>query len=100
MLAAILLHTGYGGFGGYVLADEAAAAAPPPQADSVAYPPGLNAGTSVDLQWPVPADTKAPTTSEVIQNVAHNKISINIVWTLMAAFLAIACTLVGFLLAK
>lgn len=50
-----------------------------PQPDSVAYPPGLNTGASVDLQCPVPADTKAPTTSELIQNVAHNKISINIV---------------------
>lgn len=59
----------------------------PPLPDSVGYPPGLNAGTSVDLTWPVPADPAAPTLGEVVQNVAHNKISVNVVWTLLAAFL-------------
>ena len=61
--------------------------APAPQPDSLGYPPGLNAGTSADLAWPVPADTAKPTIGEVIQNVAHNKISINVMWTLVAAFL-------------
>jgi Amt family ammonium transporter len=59
----------------------------PPTPDSVAYPPGLNAGTAADLTWPVPADITAPTADEVVQNVAHNKISINLVWMLLAAFL-------------
>lgn len=66
-------------------APAAAPAAPPP--DSVAYPPGANAGTSTDLTWPVPADSKKVTLDELIQNVAHNKISINLVWTLVTGFL-------------
>ena len=38
-------------------APAAAAPAPAPQvADPLAYPPGANAGTKTDLQWPVPAD--------------------------------------------
>jgi Amt family ammonium transporter len=66
----------------------AAAATPAPQvADSVAYPPGANAGTAIDLQWPVPADPKKVTQDELIANVAHNKISINLVWTLVTGFL-------------
>ena len=86
VLAAILLLTAWGGWAGTAFAD-GEATPPPPQPDSVAYPPGLNAGSSVDLTWPVPANTAAPTAAEVIQSVAHNKISINIVWTLVAAFL-------------
>jgi ammonium transporter, Amt family len=65
-----------------------------------------NAGTGVDLTWPVPAkvdpktglttgeatlDDAGKTTvgpnSEVVKNVAHNKISINIAWTLVTGFL-------------
>ena len=65
-----------------------AAAAPAPQApDSIAYPPGANAGTATDLTWPLPADAKKVSMDELIQNVAHNKISINLVWTLVTGFL-------------
>ncbi len=56
---------------------------------------GGNSGTATDLQWPVPADTTSVnpdgkgkvTNDEIIENVAHNKISINIVWTLVTGFL-------------
>jgi len=78
-------------------ADAAAPAATPPPAppDSVGYPPGANAGTVTDLAWPIPADASSVnpdgknkvTTDELIQNVAHNKISINLVWTLITGFL-------------
>jgi ammonium transporter, Amt family len=86
ILVTVLLLGGLGMFSSVTLAD-AAATPPPPQPDSVGYPPGLNAGTSIDLTWPVQADPQKPTMTEVIQNVAHNKISINLVWTLVAAFL-------------
>ncbi len=66
-------------------ATTATPAAPVP--DSVGYPPGLNAGTSIDLQWPVPADNAKPTNDEVINNLAHAKLSINVVWTLVTGFL-------------
>jgi len=65
-----------------------------------------NAGTGVDLAWPVPAKadpktglstgeptlddagkTTAGANSEVVKNIAHNKISINIAWTLVTGFL-------------
>src|SRR5207248_2150660 len=67
----------------------AAPAATPAGPDSVAYPPGANAGTAIDLQWPIPADSTSVnpdgkgkvTNDELIQNVAHNKVSINLVWT-------------------
>jgi Amt family ammonium transporter len=84
----------------------AAAAPTPQQPDSVAYPPGANAGTATDLQWPIPADmpsvnpdgkgkvmvdddgkVMAGPKSELVQNVAHNKVSINLVWTLVTGFL-------------
>src|SRR6266536_3134096 len=77
------------------------APAPPQQPDSVAYPPGANAGNEQDLTWPIPAKTlenlamtnaptplySKPTTDELINNVAHNKVSINLVWTLVTGFL-------------
>ena len=73
----------------------------PQTADSLAYPPGANAGNEQDLTWPIPAKTlenlaitnaptplyAKPTMDEVVQNVAHNKISINLVWTLVTGFL-------------
>jgi Amt family ammonium transporter len=81
-----------------------APATPPQQPDSTAT--GANAGTGVDLQWPAPAKadpktsltTGDPTTdadgkvtisasSEVVKNIAHNKVSINLVWTLVTGFL-------------
>ncbi|MEO7097902.1 MAG: ammonium transporter [Luteolibacter sp.] len=73
----------------------AATAPAAPVPDSTAYPPGANAGTASDLQWPIPADTAsinpdgkgAVTNAELIQNVAHNKVSINLVWTLVAGFM-------------
>src|SRR5882762_2057430 len=65
-----------------------------------------NGGTGIDLAWPAPAKTDPktslstgePTTddagkttiganSELVKNIAHNKISINIVWTLVTGFL-------------
>ena len=73
-----------------------AAATPAPQVpDSLAYPPGANAGTVLDLTWPVPADATSinpdgknkVTNDELIASVAHNKTSINIVWTLITGFL-------------
>jgi Amt family ammonium transporter len=71
-------------------------AAPTPQVpDSVASSPGANAGAAKDLTWPIPADSSSinpagkntVTMDELIQNVAHNKISINIIWTLLCGFL-------------
>ena len=83
---------------------DAAAATPQQQPDSTAT--GANGGTGVDLQWPAPAkadpktglttgeaglDSKGEKTiaadSELAKNVAHNKISINIMWTLITGFL-------------
>src|SRR6267378_4579273 len=65
-----------------------------------------NAGTGIDLAWPAPAKTDPKTSlstgeptiddagkttiganSEIVKNIAHNKISINIVWTLVTGFL-------------
>ena len=81
---------------------EAAAAAPAeaekpkdPVADALGYPPGLNAGTKLDLQWPVPAESKSinpdgkeeVSMDELVQNVAHNKVSINMVWVLITGFM-------------
>ena len=83
MLTLVTLIVGAGWFSYQALAEGSS----PPVPDSVGYPPGLNAGTAVDLTWPVLADPAAPTLGEVVQNVAHNKLSINIVWTLVAAFL-------------
>ena len=76
----------------------------PQQPDSTGT--AANSGTGVDLQWPAPAkaDPKTGTTtgepgidskgektiavdSELVKNIAHNKISINLVWTLVAGFL-------------
>jgi len=68
---------------------QAASATPVPQApDSTASAiAGGNSGSAIDLAWPAPADPKNATKGEVINNVAHNKISINVVWTLVAGFL-------------
>jgi Amt family ammonium transporter len=77
-------------------APAAAAPTPPPQQpDSVAYPPGANAGTATDLTWPVPADMSSVnpegkgkvTSDELVLNVAHNKVSINLMWTLVTGFI-------------
>jgi Amt family ammonium transporter len=85
-------------------AAEPTPAPPPQQADSTAT--AANGGTGVDLQWPAPAkadpktglttgepgiDSKGEKTiaadSELVKNIAHNKISINLVWTLVTGFL-------------
>jgi Amt family ammonium transporter len=66
-----------------------------PVADALGYPPGLNAGTKLDLQWPVPAESKSVnpdgkdevSMDELVQNVAHNKVSINMVWVLITGFM-------------
>jgi ammonium transporter, Amt family len=64
-----------------VAAEPAAAAAPAPAAPD---PTGENTGTAADV--PV-KDPKAPTLDEVMATVGHNKIAINIVWTLITGFL-------------
>ncbi len=86
-------------------ATAAAPATPPAQVpDSTGT--AANGGTGIDLQWPVPAkadpktglstgepgiDSKGEKTiaadSELVKSVAHNKISINLVWTLVTGFL-------------
>src|SRR5439155_16594455 len=56
---------------------------------------GGNSGVALDLQWPVPADSAGinpdgknkVTNDELINNVAHNKVSINVMWTLITGFL-------------
>jgi Amt family ammonium transporter len=48
---------------------------------------GGNAGVALDLQWPVPADPAKVTNDELIANVAHNKLAINLMWTLVTGFL-------------
>jgi len=63
----------------------APAATPPTLPDSTGT--ANNQGTAVDLTWPAPADPKKVTMDEVIQNVAHNKVAINVVWTLVTGFL-------------
>ena len=80
----------------------AATNAPPPapqQPDSLGTV--ANNGNEQDLTWPVPAATMTnlgmtnapatlyakPTQDELILNVAHNKVSINIMWTLVTGFL-------------
>ncbi len=86
-------------------ADAAPAAPTPPQLpDSTAT--AANGGTGLDLSWPQPGkldpktnvptgetgiDSKGEKTiagdSELVKNVAHNKVSINMVWTLVTGFL-------------
>src|SRR5258708_329288 len=50
----------------------------------VADPNGANTGTATDVTVADPAN---PTLNEVMNTVGHNKISINLVWTLIAGFL-------------
>ncbi len=86
-------------------ATPAASASPTPVGpDSTAT--ANNGGTGVDLAWPAPAKSDPKTSlstgeptiddagkttiganSELVKNIAHNKISINIVWTLVTGFL-------------
>jgi ammonium transporter, Amt family len=93
---------------------EASASASPAAVATPAPTPALpdstgsanNQGTGIDLQWPVPAKSDPKTSlttgeptiddagkttiganSELVKNVAHNKLSINIVWTLVTGFL-------------
>jgi Amt family ammonium transporter len=88
-------------------ASETPAAAPSPTPvgpDSTAT--ANNGGTGIDLTWPAPAKADSKTSlstgeptiddagkttiganSELVKNVAHNKLSINIVWTLVTGFL-------------
>ncbi|PYQ54200.1 MAG: ammonium transporter [Acidobacteria bacterium] len=63
-------------------ATEAAPAAAP--AAPVPDPTGDNTGTAADV--PV-KDAKTPTLPEVMATVGHNKVAINIVWTLITGFL-------------
>jgi Amt family ammonium transporter len=91
----------------------AAASSPAPSPSPAPTPVGPdstgtvnNAGTGIDLAWPAPAKTDPKTSlssgeptiddagkttiganSELVKNVAHNKVSINIVWTLITGFL-------------
>lgn len=48
------------------------------QPDQLAYAHGANAAKSINA---------TPTADELIQNVARNKVSINVIWTLITAFL-------------
>jgi ammonium transporter, Amt family len=59
---------------------QSAQAAPTPAND----PTGATTGTAKDV--PV-KDAANPTLSEVMETVGHNKIAINVVWTLLAGFL-------------
>ena len=61
-----------------VAAPAAAATPKPPD------PTGAITGTAADVPVKDPAN---PTVTEVMETVGHNKISINIVWTLLAGFL-------------
>src|SRR5262249_40928138 len=58
--------------------------APPPPAPKGPDPTGAATGVASDV--PV-KDAAKPTLLEVMDNVGHNKISINIVWTLVTGFL-------------
>ena len=74
-------------------ADSTNSSLPPP--DSTGN--GNNRGTAADLHWPIPAASPdinpdgdgSVTLDEVAQNVAHNKISINLIWTLGAGCLTL-----------
>jgi len=92
-------------------AAQAAAPAPAATPAPTPIPPDStgtanNNGTGIDLAWPAPAkadpktslSTGEPTiddagkttigaNSELVKNVAHNKVSINVVWTLVTGFL-------------
>ncbi len=58
---------------------------------------GNNQGTAADLHWPIPAASPdinpdgdgSVTLDEVVQNVAHDKISIDLIWTLGAGCLTL-----------
>jgi len=71
--------------------EPAATTAPPPAPAPVAAAPvgvpdptGDNTGTASDVTV---KDAKNPTLNEVMATVGHNKIAINIVWTLLTGFL-------------
>ena len=71
--------------------EPAATTAPPPAPEPVAAAPvgvpdptGDNTGTASDVTV---KDAKNPTLNEVMATVGHNKIAINIVWTLLTGFL-------------
>ncbi len=61
-----------------------ATAAAVAQAPPVPDPTGENTGTASDVTV---KDSKNPTLNEVMATVGHNKIAINIVWTLITGFL-------------
>ena len=65
-------------------AEPAAAPAPAPPEPKGPDPTGAVTGTAADV--PV-KDAAKPTLQEVMETVGHNKISINIVWTLLTGFL-------------
>ena len=66
-----------------------------PPADSTGM--GANRGTAADLQWPIPAAASAlraegdgiPTFEELTNNVAHNQISLDLDWTVLAGLLVL-----------
>ncbi len=85
ILAAVVL-LGAASFPGFLWAEEkpAAEAAPAAAASVAADPSGAATGTIAD----VPAkEAGKPTLLEVAETVGHNRISINIMWTLIAGFL-------------
>jgi Amt family ammonium transporter len=63
----------------------AAAPEAAPPVSTAPDPTGDNTGTAADV--PGIKDPKAPTLDEVMATVGHNKIAINIVWTLLTGFL-------------
>src|ERR1051325_11234230 len=69
-----------------VFAQDQTAAASAPAAAPAPDPNGSATGTASDVSL---ADPKNPTMDEVLSAVGHNKISINIVWTLVAGFLVV-----------
>jgi Amt family ammonium transporter len=63
---------------------ESAAPAPAPAAPRASDPTGATTGTAADVTV---KDAAKPTLVEVMETVGHNKISINIMWTLLTGFL-------------
>src|SRR5258708_4734690 len=62
----------------------AAPAAAPAPASAAPDPTGATTGTASDVTV---KDPKHPTLTEVMDTVGHNKIAINVVWTLITGFL-------------
>jgi ammonium transporter, Amt family len=73
-----------GGDGNGTPAGPVAGAAPGPAAPKPADPAGTKTGTAADVPAAKPG---APTMAEVADAVGHNRVAINMVWTLITGFL-------------